>query len=203
MANPNDSAAGKQLFNSPFLEKITRTHISVPLVLYYGISAVLIWYTLDKLGENVLTVVESWVLGFLAFTLLEYTAHRKLFHMITNTKVKEKIQYGLHGVHHDYPRDKDRLAMPPFMSILLAAGFLTLFYSLMGNFGVTFCGGFLAGYATYLAVHYIVHAWRPPNNMFKILWTHHSYHHYKDHERAFGVSSPLWDVIFRTMPKKD
>ncbi len=203
MSNPNDSAAGKQLFQSAFLEKITRTHISVPLVMYYGLSVFFIWYTLSELQLDIASVAISWITGFLAFTLLEYTAHRKLFHMLTNTKTKEKIQYGLHGVHHDYPRDKDRLAMPPFMSILLAAGFLSLFYYTMGNFGVTFCGGFLAGYATYLAVHYIVHAFRPPNNFLSILWTHHSYHHYKDHERAFGVSSPLWDVVFGTMPKKD
>lgn len=150
-----------------------------------------------------MTVAQSWIIGFLSFTLLEYTAHRKLFHMLTNTKAKEKVQYGLHGVHHDYPRDKDRLAMPPFMSIILATGFYYLYTLLMGDFGITFCGGFLAGYATYLAVHYTVHAFRPPNNFFSILWTHHSYHHYKDHTRAFGVSSPLWDVIFRTMPKKD
>ncbi|MEL6652049.1 MAG: fatty acid hydroxylase, partial [Bacteroidota bacterium] len=26
-------------------------------------------------------------------------------------------------------------------------------------------------------------------------------HHYKDDTVAFGVSSPLWDYVFRTMPK--
>ena len=27
----------KQLFNNPVLEKLTRTHISVPLIIFYGI----------------------------------------------------------------------------------------------------------------------------------------------------------------------
>jgi sterol desaturase/sphingolipid hydroxylase (fatty acid hydroxylase superfamily) len=26
-------------------------------------------------------------------------------------------------------------------------------------------------------------------------------HHHADHDGGFGVSSPLWDVVFRTMPK--
>ncbi|MGB3618930.1 MAG: sterol desaturase family protein, partial [Catalinimonas sp.] len=34
------------------------------------------------------------------------------------------------------------------------------------------------------------------------LWVHHSIHHFKDDERAFGVSSPLWDWVFGTMPRR-
>ncbi len=91
--------------------------------------------------------------------------------------------------------------MPPILSITLATGFFLVYKYLMGSFGVPFTGGFLAGYATYLCVHYAVHAFRPPKNFMRILWTHHAIHHYKESDRAFGVSSPLWDVILRTMPR--
>ena len=123
------------------------------------------------------------------------------FEVSTGFKI-EKIQYNFHGVHHDYPKDKDRLAMPPLVSITLATTLLFLFRLFMGDFVFGFLPGFLIGYASYLFVHYIVHAYQPPKNMFKTLWVHHAIHHYKDHERAFGVSSPLWDYIFRTMPKR-
>ena len=72
----------------------------------------------------------------------------------------------------------------------------------MGDFVFAFLPGFLVGYASYLFVHYIVHAYAPPKNFFKALWVNHSIHHYKDNTVVFGVSSPLWDYVFRTMPKK-
>jgi sterol desaturase/sphingolipid hydroxylase (fatty acid hydroxylase superfamily) len=57
------------------------------------------------------------------------------------------------------------------------------------------------GYAGYLFVHYIVHAYPPPKNRLKQLWINHSVHHYKDGKKAFGVSPPLWDYVFGTMPE--
>ena len=27
-------------------------------------------------------------------------------------------------------------------------------------------------------------------------------HHFQDHRYGYGVSSPLWDVVFRTLPHK-
>lgn len=60
----------------------------------------------------------------------------------------------------------------------------------------------MLGYAIYLFIHYVVHARKPPKNFLKYLWTHHSLHHYVFEDRAFGVSSPLWDIIFKTMPPK-
>jgi sterol desaturase/sphingolipid hydroxylase (fatty acid hydroxylase superfamily) len=116
--------------------------------------------------------------------------------------VKDKLQYTVHGVHHDYPKDKDRLAMPPFVSMFYALIFYVVFKLIMDDFALYFLPGFLIGYAAYLGVHYIVHAYQPPKNFMKVLWVNHAVHHYKDPEAAFGVSSPLWDYIFGTMPKK-
>jgi sterol desaturase/sphingolipid hydroxylase (fatty acid hydroxylase superfamily) len=69
----------------------------------------------------------------------------------------------------------------------------------MGDYAFAFLPGFLVGYASYLAVHYMVHAYQPPRNFMKMLWVNHGIHHYKDGEIIFGVSSPLWDYIFGTM----
>ena len=33
---------------------------------------------------------------------------------------RAKIQYMAHGVHHEFPKDKDRLAMPPLLSVTIA-----------------------------------------------------------------------------------
>lgn len=190
----------KQLFQNPILEKLTRTHIAVPISLFIGISVGLIYY------GTVLTNLAAWQLvalffvGLFVFSFVEYTVHRHVFHMEPDTPRKAKLQYTMHGVHHEYPKDKDRLAMPPLLSLTISSVLGVLFYWLMGDHMFGFLPGFLTGYAAYLFVHYAVHAFAPPKNFLKVLWINHGIHHYKDHDKAFGVSSPLWDWVFRTLP---
>ena len=50
--------------------------------------------------------------------------------------------------------------------------------------------------------HYSVHAFPPPKNILKHLWINHALHHYQQSNAAYGVSSPLWDLFFKTMPEK-
>jgi len=190
----------KTLFDNPVIERLSRTHISIPLILFTLYSSGLLYWSLANTALGVATTVGLFFTGLLTFTLVEYLAHRYIFHMGTYTALRKKLQYAFHGVHHDYPKDKDRLAMPPIMSLTIATALLFLFRLVMGDFTFGFLPGFLMGYAGYLFVHYIVHAYQPPKNIFKKLWVHHGIHHYKNPERAFGVSSPLWDYIFRTMP---
>lgn len=191
-----------KLFDNPVLEKLTRTHIAVPITILNVAALFVLYWGLAHIGLTVVQVILLFIGGFLAFTLIEYIIHRHLFHMLPNTKLKANIQYKVHGVHHDYPKDKDRLAMPPILSVVLSMLFFLFFRLIMNDYAFGFLPGFLFGYTSYLFVHYIVHAWQPPNNIFRELWIHHGIHHYKDHERAYGVSSPLWDFIFRTMPKR-
>ncbi|MEM6360830.1 MAG: sterol desaturase family protein [Bacteroidota bacterium] len=190
----------KVLFKNKWVEKFSRTHISVPISIFIVYSAGLIYWSAANTTLALSMTIGLFFTGLLIFTLTEYVMHRYLFHMATYTELRKKLQYAFHGVHHDYPKDKDRLAMPPIVSISIATILLFLLRLVMQDFVFAFLPGFLTGYAGYLFVHYIVHAFQPPKNIFKILWVHHGIHHYKNHERAFGVSSPLWDYIFRTMP---
>jgi 4-hydroxysphinganine ceramide fatty acyl 2-hydroxylase len=198
-----DNNGSAQMFQNPILERISRTHISIPLILFFSISAVSLYYAITSttisLGIGVLVLLA----GVLVFTFVEYMMHRHFFHMEPDTPIKDKLQYAVHGVHHDYPKDKDRLAMPPFVSIAYALIFYGVFTLIMGDYALFFLPGFVMGYAAYLGVHYMVHAYQPPKNFLKVLWVNHAVHHYKDPDVAFGVSSPLWDFILGTMPKKE
>ena len=192
----------KQLFENPILEKLSRTHISVPLIVFALYSGVLLYWSATHTSLSILISIGMFLLGALAFTWVEYNIHRYLFHMETYTKLREKLQYTMHGVHHDYPKDKTRLAMPPLLSITVATVLLLVFRVVMGDYVFSFLPGFLVGYASYLGVHYMVHAYQPPKNFLKALWINHGIHHYKDGEIVFGVSSPLWDYIYGTMKEK-
>src|SRR5688572_24913876 len=192
----------KQLFKNPVLEKLSRTHISVPLTIFFSYAAVLLYWSITHTSLSTWTTVGMFVLGVISFTWVEYNVHRYVFHMQTYTKLRAKLQYTMHGVHHEFPKDKDRLAMPPLLSVTIATILLLLFRLILGDMVFSFLPGFLVGYAYYLSIHYMVHAFQPPKNFLKMLWVNHSMHHYKHGELIFGVSSPLWDYIYGTMQDK-
>ena len=198
-----DNFGSAKMFDNPLLERISRTHISIPITMFLGISVVLEYYAITTTQITWYMGVGLFFAGLLGFSFVEYMMHKYFFHMEPNTPMKDKLQYSVHGVHHDYPKDKDRLAMPPFVSAAYAAIIYLVFNLIMGEYALYFVPGFLFGYAGYLAVHYVVHAYQPPKNFLKVLWVNHAIHHYKDPDVAFGVSSPLWDILLGTMPKKD
>jgi 4-hydroxysphinganine ceramide fatty acyl 2-hydroxylase len=198
-----DNNGSVRMFDNPVLERMSRTHISIPITMFLGIGTLSLYYAISTTEIGLGTGLLVTCLGLLAFTLLEYMMHKHLFHMEPDTELKDKIQYSTHGVHHDYPRDKDRLAMPPVISALYTVIFYIVFTFVMGDYALYFLPGFLIGYSLYLGVHYVVHAFQPPKNFLKVLWVNHAIHHYKDPDVAFGVSSPLWDMLLGTMPKKD
>ena len=198
-----DNFGSATLFSNPVLERISRTHISIPISLFLAISSVSFYFGVKATAIPIGLGLGVFVVGILVFTFVEYLMHKYFFHMEPDTPFKDKLQYNIHGVHHDYPRDKDRLAMPPFVSAAYAALFYLVFTLIMGDYALYFLPGFLFGYAGYLAVHYVVHVYNPPKNFLKVLWVNHAIHHYKNPDAAFGVSSPLWDYLLGTLPKKE
>jgi len=184
----------KQLFKNPLLEAITRTHIAIPLVLFYGLGLAALIFTIYLQTFDALGVAALVVSGWFVFTFVEYAMHRWVFHIHGH----DSFQYVVHGVHHEFPRDKQRLAMPPLLSLAISTSFFLTFLFLLGPLGYPFFAGFIWGYATYLLAHYCIHAFRPPNNALRWFWKHHHLHHHKNTAGYFGVSSPFWDVVFRT-----
>ncbi|WP_106132951.1 sterol desaturase family protein [Mongoliibacter ruber] len=198
-----DNNGSAHMFDNPVLERLSRTHISIPIILFMGISTASLYYAVTATDISISLGLGIILVGLIVFTFVEYIMHKYFFHMEPDSPIKDKVQYSVHGVHHDYPRDKDRLAMPPFISAFYAMVFYFVFTFVMGDYALYFLPGFLLGYSAYLGVHYAVHAYQPPKNFLKILWVNHAVHHYKDPDAAFGVSSPLWDYILGTMPKKE
>jgi len=196
--NINDSG---RIFRSPVLEALTKTHIAFPLTMFYGTGIAALLLSLFRFDQPVVTSIVLFVVGLFFFTLVEYLVHRYFYHMETDSPRKARIQYIFHGVHHDHPRDKKRLALPPLMSALVAAMFIGLYILAMGMPGLAFGGGFMVGYASYLLAHYAIHVYNPPKNFLGVIWKHHNLHHYVGDTGAFGVSSPFWDHIFGTMPE--
>ena len=191
-----------QLFSNPVLERMTRTPFAFPVTFFYLLATAVIIYYTENYYRTLPVLIVFFFSGMLAFTLIEYLMHRFVYHFPAKNQKQKDIQYSIHGVHHEYPRDKDRLVMPPIISMTLAIAFFFFFNFIFGDNGLPFFAGFSAGYSSYLVIHYAVHKWRPPKNFLRYWWKHHSLHHYHSVDAAFSVSFPLWDVLFRTMPGK-
>lgn len=191
-----------RLFQSDLMESMTKTHPVVIYAMYMPVIIFMLYYGYAYKGVGFGAEVLIFFGGLLFWSLFEYLMHRYLFHMIVESPRAQKFVYTMHGVHHEYPRDRERLFMPPVPSILIAGILFSLFYLAIGVYALSFFPGFLFGYLMYGSMHYAIHAFAPPRWM-KALWRNHHLHHYKYPEKGFGVSSTLWDLVFRTVPKKE
>lgn len=191
-----------QLFQNPVLERLSHTHIALPVGIFALTTVLSLYYGITHGFMSGAAAFGLFLLGLLAFTFAEYAVHRYLYHIPATTPGRTKFQYTMHGVHHEYPKDKTRLAMPPIITVFVSSLLFFIFRLAFGSYAFGLLGGFTFGYATYLFVHYAIHAYSPPKNFLKVWWTHHSQHHYRQDEVAFGVSSTLWDHIIGTMPGK-
>lgn len=190
-----------RLFQSEYLEMMTKTHPVVIYSMYLPVVVFLVYYALAFHVLSLAKVIGLFFLGMLFWSLMEYVLHRFVFHFLTENIKLQKIVYRIHGVHHEYPRDRERLFMPPIPSLILATLFFSAQYGIMGWNVLAFFPGFLLGYLLYGSMHYAIHAFSPPPFL-KALWRNHHLHHYKYPNKGFGVSSVLWDYVFGTIPPK-
>lgn len=199
----NDKKASARLFENEFFERLSHIHPATPVVFW---SPVVVYFFYQALlVQNVQTVVGLFLAGFFLWTLCEYLMHKHLFHWKgpLNETWGKRLLFLFHGVHHGYPRDGTRLVFPLPASIPLAFLFYLLFTFVFKTSGVALFSGFVAGYITYDTMHYAIHHWPMRNPVAKAIKQHHLIHHYAAHDKAFGVSSMLWDVVFRTLPTRE
>ena len=189
--------ASPRLFENPLLDKLSRVHWTVPLYLYVPVIAILTYLSFAKTG--VALALGGMLFGYIAWTLTEYLGHRYLFHWQIRGDLGKRLHFLIHGVHHDHPSDPLRLVMPVLLSgpILLAAfGVIALIFGFPHTWPVL--AGFTAGYLAYDMVHYHVHHREPTTRFGRMLRRAHMFHHFRDHDRGFGVSAPWWDYVFGT-----
>jgi sterol desaturase/sphingolipid hydroxylase (fatty acid hydroxylase superfamily) len=140
-------------------------------------------------------------LGLLAWTLFEYAYHRFVEHFPPQNVWQAKLTFVLHGVHHQYPWDPDRLVMPPVVSIPLGAG---LYYVTRAILGIPalypFFTAMILFYLFYDMQHYAMHQRHPRTAFGRSLRAYHLLHHFKTPTLRYGVSCPVWDYVFGTLP---
>lgn len=186
----------KRAFTNDTLERLSRVTPSMPALMFGPIALYL--FVLAVIEEGGLVATALFAAGVLAWSLAEYILHRWVFHWRPVTPALQQLWYPVHMLHHDV-QEWDRLVAPPLMSLPFFCIFLGAFYGLLGApamYGPF--AGFCVGYLAYDYVHLYTHFARPTTRLGKALRRRHLQHHFKHPDRWYGVSSPLWDYVFRT-----
>ncbi|MCS6965219.1 MAG: sterol desaturase family protein [Candidatus Kapabacteria bacterium] len=184
------------LFANPWLDRLTHVHPITPLVLYLPVVGYFSYRGLETLPWYVF--VGCFLGGMLLWTFAEYWIHRAIFHYEPKSAWGQRLHFLVHGIHHAYPRDSTRLVMPPVVSIPLAVFFYWFFQWLFGVYQPAIFAGFVLGYVIYDSIHYATHHLPMRGRIGRFLKAHHMRHHYVDEDRSFGISTPLWDLVFGT-----
>src|SRR6184192_3853252 len=195
VSNKNETV---RMFESDFMEFFSRVHPVIPLALYLPVVGYMLYVSLWRRQLSFVAVAALFLLGILLWTLIEYLIHRYIFHYEPKTRWGKQLHFVIHGVHHDYPNDAKRLVMPPVISIPLAIVFSAFFFAIGGRFAPALAAGFGFGYVCYDSIHYAIHHFSMKSGIWLWLKQYHLRHHYHDDDAGYGVSSPLWDYVFRT-----
>jgi sterol desaturase/sphingolipid hydroxylase (fatty acid hydroxylase superfamily) len=204
----NHSDVPVRLFQSDFLEFFTHIHPAVVVIIWLPVA---LFFLTRAIAEHAAGTAWAYIplaflLGILIWTFTEYTLHRFFFHFEPRSPELQRYFFLFHGVHHAQPQCKTRLVMPPIVSIPMALIFYGLFYLLLVGllhaplWLPPMFSGFIVGYLAYDLMHYATHHFPMRWGPLKYLKRYHMQHHYKTPDKRYGVSSPLWDLIFRTKP---
>lgn len=159
-------------------------------ILDIPIGIFLIYQGLQLSGTHLLAEALVVAVGLFFFSFFEYLFHRWIFHGSI------RIMTQGHAAHHQNPLGYD--ALPFFLPGLLVLVLLGLFRLVMPfNFALLLAGAVDSGYIIYGLSHYLIHHKRFHSPRLRHWARNHLIHHYHA-DKNFGVTSPLWDVLFKT-----
>lgn len=137
-------------------------------------------------------MLAGWALAGLAYwTLIEYGVHRFVLHRVPPFRA-------MHEMHHLQPLAP--IGTPTFVTLTLFAmlAFLPAWWVANIWIASALTLGVLLGYITYSVTHHAAHHWRASSDWMKRRKQLHGLHHQLGHTRHFGVTTNLWDHVFRS-----
>ena len=138
--------------------------------------------------------------GLLTWSFYEYATHRWVLHRVPTRHGFNLPGNLTHLRHHANPDSLDRLTVQLHEGIPVCAVYCFLAWILTGSWeSTTFLyTGFAVGYFFYEYLDFQAHHGRARNRWILYFRKNHLLHHHYDAKVRFGVTSPLFDYVFRT-----
>lgn len=148
-------------------------------------------------------VAGGFVVGFLLWGLAEYVLHRFAMHHLHGRGIMSR-EHLEHHVHATWSFSTTHLLSWAGMLLVGFVGWFPLGWAVIGSwFGLATAVGWTVGYFFYEYQHAVAHL-RPPQGRYGTWVRRHHFHHHFGHPMAnHGVTSPVWDVVFRTRQRPD
>lgn len=188
-----------RVFENDFMEFVLgRAHPVTPII-WFGPFIAAGLYRVARGPLSIGRGAALFIAGLVAMSLLEYVLHRFLFHWVPDNREGRFRHFMMHGYHHQFPNDPMRLVAPPLMSWPVAAVVIAVYYAALGpsSWLQAFAGTSL-GYIAYDWTHYYTHHFKPTTRLGKWMRDYHIQHHHDPSPTRYGVSSPIWDMVFGT-----
>lgn len=195
-----------RLFGPWYLEMCTKTPWWVVPLFWIPVIIGIAMQEFQAKAQNIndIALLSGYVLfGVLFWTLLEYVLHRWVFHVKLTSDTGPWLctfHFMIHGLHHKVPFDPMRLVFPPLPGVILAVIIYTPISFILQNHNPRLIlSGALLGYLCYDMIHYYLHYGNPTaNHHLYDMKRYHYQHHFAHQDLGYGISSPLWDIIFKT-----
>lgn len=147
------------------------------------------------------------VCGALTWGLIEYVLHRFVFHYQARSPLASKLVYQVHLSHHENPAAINKLFASLLLSTPIAAAYWLVAWAITDSWAAAsyLFIGMSSGYFYYEWLHFQCHHRKSRIRLLNYLRKYHLLHHFKTPELRFGVTSPLFDLVFGTfqsMPKR-
>lgn len=154
------------------------------------LGVILIFMGLRHHALDPIAVFLTILLGLFLFSLFEYSIHRWLFHGSV------QIMAQGHLAHHKNPLGYD--ALPFFLPALIVLALTGVLILVMPtNYAFLLAGAIAFGYVAYGLSHFSIHHHRFHHRLTRNWAANHHIHH-KHADTNFGVTTPLWDILFGT-----
>lgn len=141
------------------------------------------------------SLIVTFALGMFSWTFLEYVIHRWLGHDPRYRGNPFGVEHVRHHAEGNYFAPTPKKAA---LAALVAAVIGGPAAWLAGAHGAAAVGGLLVMYGTYEVLHRREHTHAGLGGYGRWARRHHFHHHFVDPKTNHGVTTPLWDLIFRT-----
>lgn len=196
MKGPTSSDKRLRLFQNQWLELLTVISVRW-FVAIWGVALPYLAYSAWG-SVPALTALPLVGAGWLIFTMVEYCAHRFLFHWTPKSDWAAQVVFLIHGNHHLEPTDKLRSLMPPVVSFPIGVAVSAVLGALFGAASGWMLFGFVLGYVVYDLTHYASHQWPMRGWLGQKLKRHHMLHHFVSQEGNYAVTALFLDRLFGT-----
>ncbi len=183
-------------FKNPLLEKMAYTSALTLNIVFIPIAIYFLYLSSQK--HSMVIVCLGVFAGLFLWSLLEYVMHRFAFHFKFKNEKLKRLHAILHLSHHEFIHDKRKYQTLILVSLPTAILGYYLLTWLFGAYAQPMVAGLIIGYVLYEFTHASTHRMKMDAMMVRHVKQHHMSHHFLDQEKNFGVTSPLWDIVFKT-----